>query len=89
MLDTIRSRLSKGSQSRRFEHYIQSDPENHARIFLRSNHASFFDSKGVVKDTTAHEQCCSSFRGEPAFEFTPDKLFKSSNIVSDIVSAQF
>jgi hypothetical protein len=40
-----------------------------------------FDSKGVVLDITAREQRCSPF-GEPAFDYTPDKRLRSSDILS-------
>jgi hypothetical protein len=41
-----------------------------------------YDSKGVVIDITACEQCCSPFGEELAFEYTSDKPFKRSDILS-------
>jgi hypothetical protein len=41
-----------------------------------------YDSKGVVIDITARDQCCSPLGGEPAFEYTPDKPIRSSDILS-------
>jgi hypothetical protein len=40
------------------------------------------DSKGDVLDITAREQCCSPFGGEPVLNYTPDKPFRSSDILS-------
>jgi hypothetical protein len=41
-----------------------------------------YASKGVAIDITAREQCCSPFGGKTAFGYTPDKLFRSSDILS-------
>jgi hypothetical protein len=78
MLDTIQSRSSNGFQSSRFENYIRSDPENNTGVAMLPSYAS----KGVVIYITARDQCCTPFRGEPAFDYTPDKPFRSSDILS-------
>jgi hypothetical protein len=41
-----------------------------------------YDRKGVVLDITEREQCYSPFGGEPAFDYTSDKPFRSSDILS-------
>jgi hypothetical protein len=41
-----------------------------------------YDTKGVVINITAREKCCSPFGGEPEFDYTPDKPFRSSDILS-------
>jgi hypothetical protein len=46
------------------------------------HHLLEYHCKGVVIDVLACEQCYSLFEGESVFDYTPDKLFKSSNIWS-------
>jgi hypothetical protein len=41
-----------------------------------------YDSKGVVIDIKAREKCFSPFGVEPVFDYTPDKPFRSSDILS-------
>jgi hypothetical protein len=41
-----------------------------------------YASKGVVIDIIAPEHCCSPFGGDPLFYDTPDKPFRTSDILS-------
>jgi hypothetical protein len=52
----------------------------HGYVCGVTKHPSY-DSNGIVIDITARTQSWSPFGGDPAFDYTPDKLFKSTDIL--------